>query len=72
MSELLADRNSLSISTYSSFGPTNGLYLFPSIAAPGASIISTVPGGVGILRGTSMAAPLICTSFHLTLCPDRD
>ncbi|BGP55847.1 hypothetical protein JCM8202v2_003454 [Rhodotorula sphaerocarpa] len=50
------------VSTYSSFGPTNGLYLFPSIAAPGASIISTVPGGVGILRGTTGAYALLLSA----------
>jgi subtilisin family serine protease len=47
---------------YTTFGPTNDMNLFPSISAPGSSILSTVPGGLGIMRGTSMATPLVCES----------
>lgn len=59
--ELTTD-NSCAGRTYTTFGPTNDMNLFPSISAPGSSILSTVPGGLGIMRGTSMATPLVCKS----------
>lgn len=49
--------------SYTTFGPSNDMNLFPSISAPGSSILSTVPGGLGIMRGTSMATPLVCKSL---------
>ncbi|POY75116.1 hypothetical protein BMF94_1746 [Rhodotorula taiwanensis] len=55
------------MATYSSYGPTNDLYLFPSISAPGSSILSTVPGGLGIIRGTSMASPLVAGAYALLM-----
>ncbi|ORY84131.1 peptidase S8/S53 domain-containing protein [Leucosporidium creatinivorum] len=48
------------MSSFSGYGPTNELYGQPSYTAPGANILSTVSlasGGVGIMRGTSFAAP---------------
>lgn len=35
------------------------------IAAPGVSILSTVPGGTGLLSGVSMAAPLVAGTVAL-------
>lgn len=48
------------IAPRSSWGPTGDWHLLPSLAAPGAGVMSTFPrswGGYGILSGTSMAAP---------------
>jgi len=50
---------------YSSYGPTNDLTLYPSIAAPGTNILSTVAGGLGIMRGTSQSSPLVGASLFL-------
>lgn len=65
--------------SFSGYGPTNELYGQPSYTAPGANILSTVAlgsGGVGIMRGTSFAAPFGGSSsrfahaerYKLTLC----
>lgn len=51
-------------SSYSNFGPTNELFIYPTLAAPGTDILSTVTGGVALMRGTSMAAPLVGASRH--------
>ncbi|GAA5924678.1 hypothetical protein JCM10213_000413 [Rhodosporidiobolus nylandii] len=45
------------ISYYSNYGPTNELYMYPTLVAPGTNILSTVPGGVAIMRGSSMSTP---------------
>ena len=47
------------VASYSSYGPTADLLLKPEIAAVGSSVISAVPGGYGVMTGTSMAAPQI-------------
>lgn len=44
---------------YSSYGATNDLTTYPSLAAPGTNILSTVAGGLGIMRGTSQSSPLV-------------
>ncbi|GAA6050305.1 hypothetical protein JCM3770_002954 [Rhodotorula araucariae] len=54
-------------SYYSTFGPTNDLTVYPSIVAPGTNILSTVAGGLGILRGTSQSAPLMAGAYALVL-----
>ncbi|KAK6500002.1 hypothetical protein TWF481_010359 [Arthrobotrys musiformis] len=52
-----------SISTGSSWGPTNRLYQRPHVCAPGAFILSTTRStlnqGYSVLSGSSMAAPYI-------------
>ncbi|GAA6003704.1 uncharacterized protein JCM10292_000694 [Rhodotorula paludigena] len=59
------------IAYYSNFGPTNDLYLYPSLVAPGTDIVSTVPGGLGIMRGTSQSAPLLAGAYALILAARR-
>ncbi|GAA5921646.1 hypothetical protein JCM3775_001744 [Rhodotorula graminis] len=54
-------------SYYSSYGPTNDLNLYPSITAPGTNILSTVVGGLGIMRGTSQSSPLVAGAYALIL-----
>ncbi|GAA5897987.1 hypothetical protein JCM8208_003218 [Rhodotorula glutinis] len=54
-------------SYYSSYGPTNDLTLYPSIMAPGTNILSTVAGGLGIMRGTSQSGPLVAGAYALIL-----
>ena len=49
----------VSISEFSSMGPTSDACFKPEISAPGSSIFSTVPGGYGIAGGTSMASPMV-------------
>jgi hypothetical protein len=31
--------------------------MYPTLVAPGTNILSTVPGGVSLMRGSSMATP---------------
>lgn len=46
------------IALFSSRGPvTTNWHIKPEIVAPGANILSTVPGGYQMSQGTSMAAP---------------
>ncbi|BGP48624.1 hypothetical protein JCM10450v2_004500 [Rhodotorula kratochvilovae] len=52
---------------YSTFGPTNDLTVYPSLTAPGTNILSTVAGGLGIMRGTSQSAPLMAGAYALVL-----
>jgi subtilisin family serine protease len=50
------------MSRYSSWGPSNELFVDPQVAAPGGNILSTFPlkkGAFAVLSGTSMATPYI-------------
>jgi len=53
------DGGGVSISEFSSMGPTIDACFKPEISAPGSSIYSTVPGGYGIGGGTSMASSMV-------------
>jgi subtilisin family serine protease len=54
------------VAGFSSSGPTPlSLRLKPDVAAPGVSILSSVPGGWSVLSGTSMAAPHIAGAAAL-------
>lgn len=44
-------------SSFSNFNSLNDAWV--DVAAPGSSILSTVPGGYGVKSGTSMATPLV-------------
>lgn len=55
-------------SPFSSWGPTFDMYLKPQFAAPGGSILSTLPieqGSFGVASGTSMAAPFAAAAMAL-------
>ena len=60
--ESLNSVNGGTMSTFSSWSPTNDLFVKPEVSAPGGSIFSTFPlnlGGYATLSGTSMATPYI-------------
>ncbi|SCZ88100.1 BZ3500_MvSof-1268-A1-R1_Chr2-1g04189 [Microbotryum saponariae] len=57
-------------SSFSSYTPTFDMFGQPSVSAPGSNILSTVTmasGGVGILRGTSQASPLVAGAMALII-----
>jgi subtilisin family serine protease len=54
------------LASFSSEGPTQvSLRLKPDVSAPGASILSSVPGGWETLSGTSMASPMVAGAAAL-------
>lgn len=58
---------------FSSRGPTASLNLAPDLVATGEDVLSAVPGGYGVMSGTSMAAPQITglAASYIALYGDR-
>ena len=55
-------------SSYTSWGPTWELDVYPTMGAPGGNILSTFllnQGGYAVLSGTSMATPLAAAAYAL-------
>jgi len=56
--ETIYEKQPQGVATFSSKGPvTSNWQIKPDIIAPGANILSTIPGDYGVSSGTSMAAP---------------
>jgi subtilisin len=48
------------VAPFTNIGPPTNSGAQISVIAPGIGVISTVPGGYGVMSGTSMAAPAVC------------